>query len=176
MELTPTLHESTPSKEPSGSSDSRPVAPYQMVRMLDCTSARTHLPSHHSSKSLHSLSPTLSNVFHIPLPSFQASHSQSPGLSGRVQSACSWVGSCQGKSGTKPRGPSASHTASPAWASESHNQGPTHNILPETQHPICKLSIPKLTRSLSFFTRQRTKSPGSTTSPYPPHFKFRSQA
>lgn len=34
--------------------------------MLDCTSARTHLPSHHAPKSLHSLSPALSNVFHIP--------------------------------------------------------------------------------------------------------------
>ena len=150
--------------------DARPVAPYQAVRngTYECCIApqlgHTSLPTP-TPNSLWSPSPSLCNVFHSPLPSFQASNSQIPGPSGRAESACSWVGSYQGKSGTPPRGPPASHTASPAQASESCNQGPTHNILHETQHPVCKLSIPKLTRSLFFY--QRTKSPGSHHIPIP---------
>lgn len=138
--------------------------------MLDCTSTRTHLPSHHSRKSLRSRSPTPRCLPHSPalLPGW---NSQGPGPSGRAQSACLCVGSCRGKSEPHPRGPSASHTADPAQASESHNQGPT-NTLPETQHPICKLRIPQAD-SESIFLPDREQSPlAPTTFPHPPHFKI----
>lgn len=52
-------------------------------------------------------------------------------------------------------------TYNPVRVSESYNQEPTHNFLPETQHPICKIKHPQTDSELDFSMRQRTKYPGS---------------
>lgn len=71
--------------------------------MLNLPTARTHL-HYPSTPQITSLPISLSAMSSTPLPTCQASNSQSPGSSGRVWSAYSWVGTCQVKPGDTTKG------------------------------------------------------------------------